>query len=123
MVKRKRATKATPKPVVDQVHDLSEVLLACRDMRHAWATEVPYYKVDVEGGVRGALYVERIIACMRCDTKRVEFYRVLATRLERVSSHYKYAEGYQIKGVRKGDQVQALVRHELYQRTMEQVKE
>jgi hypothetical protein len=101
---------------------MDEVLLQCRDFRHAWATETPYYKVPIEGGVKNALYVERIIACMRCDSKRVELYRVFKTHLDRIATHYKYAEGYQIKGVKKGDAVQSKVRHELYERAMENVK-
>ena len=97
---------------------MDEVLLQCRDFRHAWATETPYYKIEIEGGVRNALYVERVIACMRCNTKRIEFYRVFKTHLERIKSHYHYAEGYQIKGVKKGDAVQSKVRHALFERAI-----
>jgi hypothetical protein len=114
-----RKKKAAPRPVIDQITNMDEVLLQCRDMRHAWVTETPYYKIDIEGGIKGALYVERIIACMRCNTKRIEFYRVFKDRLERISSHYSYSEGYQIKGVKKGDHVQDKVRRELYSRTVE----
>jgi hypothetical protein len=118
--KRKPAKKAAPPPVVDQVHDLSDNIMMCRDFRHAWAVEVPYYKVeDVEGGVRGALYVERTIACMRCDTKRVEFYRVLETRLERLHSKYVYPEGYMMRGAKRSDHVQDMVRREAYRRAVE----
>lgn len=117
----KRAAKRKPLPIIDQIENMDEILLQCRDIRHAWATEIPYYKVDIEGGTKGALYVERIIACMRCNTKRIEFYRVYKDRLERISSRYAYTEGYQIKGVKKGDHVQDKVRRELYTRNTREV--
>ena len=119
----KKVKKITPIPLVDQIGNMDDILLQCRDMRHAWATETPYYKVDVQGGTKGALYVQRAIACMRCNTKRIEFYRVFKDRLERISSHYQYSEGYQIRGVKKGDHVQDRVRRELYSRAMENVIE
>ena len=119
----RKVVKKTPhRPIVEQIENLNEVILQCRDMRHAWATEVPYYKVEVQGGARGALYVQRIIACMRCNTKRIEFHRVFRDRLERISSHYQYAEGYQIKGVKKGDHVQDKVRRELFTRTTKEME-
>ena len=115
MITKKREP-APPAPIEDQVHDLGENILMCRDMRHAWMVEVPYFRIDVDGGVRGALYVERAIACMRCDTKRVEMYRVHETRLERLRVHYRYPEGYMVRGVKRSDRVQEMVRHEGYRR-------
>lgn len=115
---KKKAPPTPPPPVDEQVHELSENVLMCRDMRHAYATEAPYFKIEVEGGVRGALYVERVLACMRCDTKRIEMYRVHPHRLERLKAGYKRPKGYDLKGVKKSDKVVEIVRFEQYQRSV-----
>lgn len=92
------ATKQPEADIEFQVAGLSANLLACRSIRHAWAEDQPFYKVEVEGGVRGALYVERILICMRCETRRVLFYRVHDHWLEQLSSRYHYPEGYRLHG-------------------------
>lgn len=119
---RRRVDRPEPVPVVDQVHAMAENWLMCRDMRHAWATETPYYRIEVEGGVRGALYVERAIACMRCDSRRIEIYRVHEHTLERLASRYAYPKGYQVRGIKKGERVQDMVRYENYRRAIETVQ-
>lgn len=87
--------------------------LACRDLRHAWAVDVPLYVVQVEGGMRGAVYAERRCGCMRCGTERVELYRVYGDRLERLRTSYAYPEGYRLPhgALPKGTNVAAVVRH------------
>jgi hypothetical protein len=117
--RRTRRPKDEPPPIEDQIHDMDENLLACRDLRHAWSIETSYHAVAVEGGARGGKYLERRLACLRCDTHRVELVRIHPSWIERISVYYVYPEGYQIKGVRRGDDVQGIVRMEQYRRVME----
>ena len=98
---------------------MPEAFLMCRDFRHAWMTEVPYYKVRLEGGVRGALYVERVIVCMRCECRRIELSRVFASRIEKLATHYKRPKGYDVRGKPKGVRVVDLVRFNDIQRALD----
>jgi len=119
--KRRKPAKEAPAPVEDQIHDKPDNILACRDMRHAWAIDLPYYGVSIEGGVRGALYVERRAGCMRCNTQRIELYRVHKNRLERLSTKYVYPEEYHIRGAKRGDDVVGKARFEQYRRSQPKV--
>lgn len=105
--------------VTEQIQHLSDQALVCRDLMHAWAVDVPYYRVTFEGGVRGAFYVERIKGCMRCTTQRVELYRVFRDRLELISSHYKYPEGYLIEGAGNVQAIRGRIRREGVRRVIE----
>jgi hypothetical protein len=113
-----KVRRPAPPTVLLQVQALDDNMLVCRDLRHAWATESSYYAVAVEGGVRGARYLERQLVCMRCDTKRIELVRVHATWIERLDVRYVYAKGYQIRGASKDDHVQGMVRLEQLQRVL-----
>lgn len=108
--------------VTEQIHHLSENALVCRDLMHAWAVDVPYYRVTIEGGVRGAFYVERIKGCMRCETQRVELYRVFRDRLELIRSHYKYPEGYLIEGAGNVQAIRGRIRREGVRRAIESIE-
>jgi hypothetical protein len=109
---------AAPPPLADQIHDLTEQTIACRDMRHAWAMDVPYYRIEVEGGVRGAIYVQRTLGCMRgCGCTRLELSRVYKDRVERLTSRLIYPKGYVLKGVGKA-KVQQMVRREEVRRVL-----
>lgn len=110
--------REAPPEVWEQIRDLDDNVLACRTIRHAWAVDQPFYKVDVEGGEKRAMYVERRLGCMRCSTVRVLLYRVHDHWLEQLSSRYIYPEGYHLKG--KPDQpVSQLVSFEQYRRTVQ----
>jgi hypothetical protein len=107
-------------PVVAQVGRLSDVVLACRDMRHAWAIDSPLLIVEVEGP---GLYAERRLGCMRCGkVHRWELYRVYSNRLDRVSTRGSYDEGYLLHGVGRRNVV-PLVRRELYDRLVTAIVE
>jgi len=111
--------------VATQVEHLTDAALVCRDLRHLWDVRIPYYVVEVEGGVRGARYLERIIGCVRepCPVERVQLFRVRPERLEKIREDYRGypKEGYSLHGVPRGARVLELVRRELVRRTMEEV--
>lgn len=117
---KRRTSRTPPPPIEDQIHGMSDNVLMCRDLRHAWSIETGYYSVTIEGGARGAKYLERRLACMRCDTHRVELVRVHKNRIEKIGSpYYVYPEGYQVKGAKRSDDVQGKVRWEQVRRVME----
>src|SRR5690349_13255731 len=120
--RRTRRVKEEPPPLEDQIQHMPENLLACRDLRHAWAVETGYHPVTMEKGAPRGRYLERRLACLRCDTQRVELIRVHKSWIERLSTYYVYPEGYQVKGVKRGDDVQGMVRMEQINRIMEAAK-
>lgn len=112
-----RTKKAKSDPTVeDQIAEFSDTILACRDVRHAWAVDAPYYKVPMQGARKGQIFAKRIIACMRCDTQRVEIYRIKKHNVERVSVFYKHPEGYSLHGVKRGTNTVSMVRREQIRR-------
>ena len=117
--KRRRRNVEGPPPIEDQIEHLTDNMLMCRDLRHAWGVEAGYHKVEVEGGIRGAKYLERRLACLRCDTLRVELVRIHSSWIERISTYYVYPEGYHLKGAKRGDNVQGMVRWVQMRRSME----
>ena len=108
--------------VTEQIQHLSDNALVCRDLMHAWSVDRPYYRVDVEGGVRGGFYVERTKGCMRCGTQRVELYRVFRDRLELIRSHYNYPDGYLIAGAGNVQQIRGRIRREGVRRVLEDME-
>jgi hypothetical protein len=114
--------KTVKQTVSEQIQHLSDSALICRDLMHAWAIDRPYYRVDVEGGVRGGFYVERTKGCMRCGTQRVELYRVFRDRLELIRSHYKYPEGYLIEGAGNIQAIRGRIRREGVRRVIEEAE-
>lgn len=108
--------------VTEQIQHLSDNALVCRDLMHAWAVDRPYYRVNVEGGVRGGFYVERTKGCMRCSTQRVELFRVFRDRLELIRSHYKYPEGYLIEGAGNLQAIRGRIRREGVRRVIEEME-
>lgn len=116
-------SRQKPRSVAEQIEGMSESALACRDIRHAWAVDTPYHRVEVEGGVRSALYVERAIGCMRCGTARVELYRVFKHRLELLRAHYEYPQGYLMHGVGGAREIRGRIRREGVRRVLEALDE
>lgn len=89
-----------------QIEELPDEVLECRDMRHDWPRKAPFVKVTVEGGPRGAIYLERVLTCEWCGLyERVELWRFYRKRLTRVQQSARYKPGYQIKGAKKSDNV------------------
>lgn len=115
-VKRYRGIPSSPVPIFDQVSALTDNVLMCRDLRHAWGVDIPFHDVKVQGGPRGAQYTERTLGCLRCDSQRLEIYRIHTEWLERLRVSYKYPENYHIRGAKRSDNVQGRVREELRRR-------
>ena len=106
--------------VSDQIRHLTDEALQCRTLRHAWSRNGGFYKVDVEGGVRGALYVERTLRCLRdCGVTRVELCRVHPNHIEKLWAKYAYPkEGYKLHGRKKGMDIGGMLLLEEYMREM-----
>lgn len=70
----------------------------CRDLRHAWVRHNDEVLIETQGQVK---LFTRTLVCIRCETTRVDTYRV-ATRgghsVHKVGSKYNYAPHYQVKG-------------------------
>lgn len=108
--------------VAEQIRDLSMETLECRSLRHAWKRVGHFYAVEVEGGVRGAIYVERKIECARgCGVFRHELYRIHKTHLERLTNAYRYPKTYPIHGSKKGLPFKGMIEFEVYLREMAEV--
>jgi hypothetical protein len=122
-VKVKRVTKPTAASivvpdVVEQIRALPSEFLRCRDISHDWSVPKGFFKVEVEGGVRGALYVEREVLCRSCGTVRIELFRVHERYMDKLSYRYTYPSDYRLVGDKKGVRVAGTVQLELYMRSI-----
>jgi hypothetical protein len=75
--------------------EISSVSLECRDMRHAWRRVGDNILVERKGKIR---VFTRTLECPRCETLRIDTYRITAQSVERVHSRYAYPKGYHVKG-------------------------
>jgi len=69
----------------------------CRDLRHSWVRQSD----EVLYSEGNAHLFTRTVLCSRCDTTRIDTYRVPPGGrhlLVRVGSRYKYPTGYVVKG-------------------------
>jgi len=117
------ATRVDPVSLSEQVHALPLEYLRCRDLGHDWSVPKGFFKVEVEGGVRGALYVEREVHCRSCGLPRIELFRIHPRWMEKLSSRYDYTQvpGYRLFGPQKGEHVQGMVQLAIYMHEMEKV--
>jgi hypothetical protein len=117
------ATRQAVPDLSEQVHELPIEYLTCRDLGHDWSVPRGFFKVEVEGGVRGALYVEREVVCRCCGLPRIELFRIHARWMEKLSYHYDYSKvpGYGLRGPQKGQHVQGMVQLAIYMHEMEKV--
>lgn len=113
MIAQKKV-ESGPAPLDEQIRNLPPEFLRCRDISHDWSVPKGFFKVEVEGGVRGALYVEREVHCRSCGTVRVELFRVHDRWMEKLSYRYAYPKGYGLHGPQKGQHVQGQVQLALY---------
>src|SRR5580765_3985451 len=68
---------------------LPDKFLACRELGHTWRP----WRASWDGVAR---VYDRELRCHRCRTVRVQ---VVSSVGHTISNHYRYAEGYQAKGV------------------------
>lgn len=99
--------------------DLPDDWVICRDMRHAWSVIDDFHVTERNG--RHVRTIARTLGCMRCMTLRLETYVHNGYGLDKTSQHYKYPEGYQIKGVPRGVKPQAIIQEEQFRRSMERI--
>jgi hypothetical protein len=97
------------------VANLPDNMAVCRDLRHAWTVDTPFYLVKHEGGPRGARYAERRRGCMRCQCEVVELFRVHSSWMEKLSERRVYPDGYLLHGLPKGTNVAAIVRRRAFE--------
>lgn len=71
------------------------VSAACRDLRHAWDAIGDTILIEQNGQVR---HFARTLRCFRCETERVDEYKISNVALQRVRTRYIYIPGYHIKG-------------------------
>ena len=104
----------------ENLKNLPDVWVACRDMMHAWSVLNDFHVV---GKKQGALhpYIRRDLVCMRCNAVRHEEYEKVRSGLDKVYQSYTYPEGYQIPGVPRGVKPKTIVQQEQYRRAMEKV--
>ena len=74
---------------------ISAISLECRDMRHAWRRAGDNALVERSGKTR---VFTRTLECPRCETLRIDTYKITASNVERVHSRYAYPKGYHVKG-------------------------
>ena len=103
MPPRKRPSAALT-PVADALTELEPDFLLCRDVRHPW--RIDGYRTAERGTV------ERMLVCDRCGTERLDRWTL---RGERVGHQYRYARGYQLRGV-EGSGVGEVLRREVLRR-------
>ena len=64
-------------------------------MRHGWDSIGDVVLIEENGQVR---HFARRLRCFRCETERVDEYKISNFALQRVRTRYEYIPGYQIKG-------------------------
>lgn len=69
----------------------------CRDLRHAW--EHVSDEITEKSKRRQVISFKRILECTRCQTQRIDEFKVVGTTLVRRKTKYDYPEGY---GLPKG---------------------
>lgn len=118
------ATRVDPGTLSEQIHTQPIEYLHCRDLGHDWSVPRGFFQVKVEGGVRGALYVEREVVCRSCGLPRWELFRIHARWMEKLGRpRYDYSKvpGYRLHGPQKGEHVQGMVQLAIYMHEMEKV--
>lgn len=99
--------------------ELPDNWVMCRDVRHAWSILEDFH-VHLQQG-KQIQELRRVLACVRCQTLRIEIYHVGRFGLDKVRQHYGYPDNYQIKGVPRGVKPQSIIQQEQYRRAMEKV--
>lgn len=117
----KKYTEAqAAKVLTTALQALPDNYLECRDMRHAWYVEEDFHVVKSLG--TRPIEVQRVIGCRRCTSKRVEHYQPgLNHRLVKVSQNIKYAPGYLLHDVPRGNKPSSLINQVQFERAMERV--
>lgn len=70
----------------------------CRDMRHGWVHADDTVLAQTQGEVK---LFTRTLVCFRCETKRIDTYRVASRgghAVIKVGVKYDYPRDYQVKG-------------------------
>jgi hypothetical protein len=112
---RKKTTTPAPPGIGEQINNLPPEFLRCRDLSHDWDVPKGFFKVELEGGVRGALYVEREVVCRSCGSVKTELFRVHRRFMERLGPPaYKRPKGYDLVGPKKGEPIKGMVQLALY---------
>lgn len=116
----KHHDEVTIESMVEQLKDLPDTWVLCRDVKHAWTVETDFHVTDYKGG--DIHEIRRIMRCLRCGTDRHETY-VPSKRwgLEKTTQHYAYPDGYQFHGTPRGVKPSWLIQGEQYRRAMERV--
>lgn len=77
-----------PKNAAEALKGQTDEYLDCRDLRHPWSKIGAYYV---------GKQIHRTLVCTRCGTEATDVWTSTGRRLAR---RYKYAKGYQAKGLR-----------------------
>ena len=67
----------------------------CRDIRHAWEPAGDNVLIEQQGQVR---HFARSLQCSRCETVRVDEYKISRVAIARVRTRYWYPENYRVPG-------------------------
>ena len=113
------ADQAAARTLATGLSKLPENWVMCRDMRHAWAVHEDFHVEPSQTVGRRIESVRRVLACMRCNTFRVEHYSKGRYGLDKTSQYYQYPENYQMPGVPRGVKPQSIIQQEQYRRAME----
>lgn len=87
-VVRSEPTRKEKREAAETLQESSQVFLECRDLRHPWKVVGLFY-VGKE--------IHRRLVCTRCETEATDRWTPYGGRIAR---QYRYAKGYQAKGVR-----------------------
>lgn len=88
-VVRTEPTRTAVKRAAETLSETTQEMLDCRDLRHPWEVVGQPFYVGAE--------IRRKLVCLRCGTEATDRW---TPKGKRVARAYKYAKGYQAKGVR-----------------------
>lgn len=119
--KRYQSDAKASAALANALTELPDEWVMCRDMKHAWKVINDFHVTTTYRHGARIQVISRTLGCMRCETERHENYLNTSTGLDKISQHYSYQDGYQLKGIPRGNKPQSIVQGEQYRRSMERI--
>lgn len=113
--------------LAEQLKDLPDNFLMCRDMMHAWDIETNFHVHERSRFGKPVTVIRRVLFCVRCATPegdrvtKVQDYIQRKYGLEKITTYYRYQPGYALHDLPRGIKPSWIVQGEQYRRVMEAV--
>lgn len=111
-------TAAARAELARELRELPDAYVACRDLQHAWDSATGFYMEDyVYAGVERQRIARRM-KCLRCNTERVDLFKIVDNGLEKTRSTYNYPADFMMHKFPPGTKPLSVVRAESLRRSL-----